>query len=204
MQAKRIFTYAALIATLFGCSPYHSVESAPDEGLINTKGYKTLGFDSVSALVFQPYCLKCHSVAAGNDGQVNLETYANTFPNIKDIQSDVTSNDMPTHGGPVPDSLKNVLSTWISAGAPETSDIPIPNAAPDVTAPPTFNDVETQIFQPYCVSCHKTFTDYATVKGDIAKIQSEIEAGKMPKKAPPLSAELQTLLNTWITAGLPQ
>ncbi|MBN8542050.1 MAG: hypothetical protein J0L82_16780 [Deltaproteobacteria bacterium] len=76
----------------------------------------------------------------------------------------------------------------------------------------TFSDVKEKIFVPHCLKCHATDTQ----KGDIdlerfetafavaSMIREEVESDRMPRRAPPLTAELKALLFAWIDAGAPE
>ena len=76
----------------------------------------------------------------------------------------------------------------------------------------TFSDVKEKVFVPHCLKCHATDTQ----KGDIdleqfetafaaaAMIREEVAADRMPRRAPPLPAELKALLFAWIDAGAPE
>lgn len=76
----------------------------------------------------------------------------------------------------------------------------------------TFADVKEKVFVPHCLKCHATDTQ----KGDIdleqfetafaaaAMIREEVSADRMPRRAPPLPAELKALLFAWIDAGAPE
>lgn len=76
----------------------------------------------------------------------------------------------------------------------------------------TFGDVKDSVFVPHCLNCHSTDIQ----KGDIdlerfetafaaaAMIREEVESDRMPRRAPPLSAELKAMLFAWIDAGAPE
>lgn len=76
----------------------------------------------------------------------------------------------------------------------------------------TFGDVKDNVFVPHCLKCHSTDIQ----KGDIdlerfetafaaaAMIREEVESDRMPRRAPPLSAELKAMLFAWIDAGAPE
>lgn len=83
---------------------------------------------------------------------------------------------------------------------------------PAALAAVTFGDVKEKVFVPHCLKCHATDTR----KGDIdlekfetafavaAMIRDEVESDRMPRRAPPLTAELKALLFAWIDAGAPE
>jgi mono/diheme cytochrome c family protein len=78
---------------------------------------EVLDFRTVFRRVIQPACLKCHS-APDNEGDVNLETYANVFKNRKEIESDVRDGSMPKKKKLTPEQ-RDLLLRWLQAGAAE-------------------------------------------------------------------------------------
>lgn len=78
----------------------------------------------------------------------------------------------------------------------------------------TYANVNTNIMQPKCISCHSAaggngggvnLETYATVKAASAKIKSVTVDGT-PRMPPggPLNSTLKELLGNWITAGAPE
>ncbi len=79
-----------------------------------------LNFESVFNLVIKTNCLKCHSAAAGNKGDVNLETFENVFLNRNTINDVVSSGEMPTkRGTPLTLEQKTMILAWIQKGSPK-------------------------------------------------------------------------------------
>lgn len=77
-------------------------------------------FAKVQELVIKTNCLKCHSAAGGNSGDVNLETYKNVFDNRFEIKMAVETGQMPTkRGTPLTKEQKELILTWIANGSPE-------------------------------------------------------------------------------------
>ena len=71
-----------------------------------------------------------------------------------------------------------------------------------------YRAVNAAIFKPMCLGCHATrtpvLTTYEAVVANIADIQDTVLIQHtMPRKGP-LSGDLQTMLRTWITAGMPR
>lgn len=75
-------------------------------------------FQIIKTQVLDGQCLRCHSAAGGNRGDVNLETYANVKSWLFEIEDTVNNNIMPPRR-PLPDDLKDLLKKWIELGAPE-------------------------------------------------------------------------------------
>ncbi|MEQ1723304.1 MAG: c-type cytochrome [Pseudobdellovibrio sp.] len=77
-------------------------------------------FAKVYAQVIETNCLKCHSAAGGNSGDVNLETYANVFDKRHEIKFEVENGTMPTkRGTPLTPEQKKLIISWIEQGSPE-------------------------------------------------------------------------------------
>lgn len=79
-------------------------------------GQAGVNFATVSAQVFGPSCVRCH----GSSGGVNLSTYAGARAALGRIAGAVNSGSMPP-GGPLSQTLKDLLNSWITAGGPEFS-----------------------------------------------------------------------------------
>lgn len=172
------------------------------------KGEETLGFAVAAAILDRNRCNQCH----------NFREFPRTQKRIEDIIVEIESGRMPDDTGPrVSAADLRVLKAWAEAGAPETSDIPIPKdevpveeipveetPVEETPAPITFAQVKAAIFEPQCVKCHKGFSDYTKVKDRLSDIQNAININKMPKDAAPLSDELKLLLANWIEQGAPE
>ncbi|MGE4130338.1 MAG: hypothetical protein AB7F86_01800 [Bdellovibrionales bacterium] len=78
-------------------------------------------FATVKARIFEPHCVSCHAGFAG---------YARVKRQIASIENMVMSNQMPMRG-PLSDELKDLLSKWIQAGAPEFATGPGPGPGPN-------------------------------------------------------------------------
>ncbi len=110
-----------LILLAFGCG--YNNTTLPEDSLngsnqnLNT-GNQSLDFATIKSQVFQGYCLRCHSLAGGNKGGINLEVYGNVNPLVQRISSAVSSGFMP-QSGTLPGPIKLLLLNWIQAGAPE-------------------------------------------------------------------------------------
>lgn len=150
-----------MITLLFlgvGCNSYKSKLISEDGSVMPA----SIDFNFVQARVFEPYCLKCHSVAGGNDGDVNLESYNNVLLNLEAIrQTTLIELSMPPKkaGGPLPEFPREVLRLWLEAGAPnrqEEAEKPTlpPPPAPPMDVQPTWSDISEKIFIPKCIKCH--------------------------------------------------
>lgn len=75
-------------------------------------------FSEVFSLVIGPKCATCHSIAGGNRGGLNLETYDNVKAQIALVKDAVGAGWMPPRSRPplTPDERDLVLK-WIEQGA---------------------------------------------------------------------------------------
>lgn len=64
-----------------------------------------------------------------------------------------------------------------------------------------FNEVKRRVLTPYCIQCHKSYSNYSTVYSKRKSILKSILTNKMPEKREPLSRELKNLVNDWVKAG---
>lgn len=221
-----------VLDTLHPVSPASDAASNGSQSIAPAEIY----FASIQSSILEPSCYACHSAAAGNKGGVNLETYANVKAQLADVQADVDSGDMPQSGPEVSASLKAVLDQWIANGAPEsassgstnttngTTSTPVASPTPVATNPTptpapapqpsitTYQTVNSQIFQPYCFSCHSAaggnragvnLETYANVMKNISGVKSTINSGSMPRGTTLTSAQ-KNLVLAWIAAGAPQ
>lgn len=145
MRPLILILFAAL--TMAGCNSYKS-KLQPTEN-DSTVIPAAIDYAFVNAKVFQPKCVRCHSSAGGNKGDVNLETYENVIAHLADIENDVlVEKSMPPRraGGPLGAFEQNVLKLWIDAGAPKdaaSEPVPTPEPTPESTPEPTPTPVVT-------------------------------------------------------------
>lgn len=67
----------------------------------------------------------------------------------------------------------------------------------------TFKTISERVLGPNCISCHSNYSNFGSVKKEIASIQTAINSDRMPKRGPPLTAEEKQLLAQWINLGAP-
>jgi mono/diheme cytochrome c family protein len=75
-------------------------------------------FAEVSAKVFIPHCVKCHS-HDGAKGGVNLEDFASAKKYASEIAFTLDTDDMPRRAPALPPELKAIVYAWIDGGTPE-------------------------------------------------------------------------------------
>lgn len=209
----RAFLYGLLVVLAGACGNYHQdLSGNSSDEVLGTHGFKTLSFDAVKAIVFEPYCSNCHFASKGPvKGKVNLENFAGTIPHLDDIKTDVVTGNMPK-GMSLPGYAEVVLLAWLKNDHPETSDIPLPDPntkppAPPPPSPPGFDTISKNIFGPYCSRCHTEISDYDYVIANLQKIEDDVITNKpptMPKNEKPLPAKLQQQLKAWIDKQSPK
>lgn len=82
----------------------------------------SLNYATVNEDMITPYCLGCHANAGGNQGELNLETYANVQSHLEGIRLvAIVHRSMPPNGA-LPAYPYALLKAWIEAGAPEVAE----------------------------------------------------------------------------------
>ncbi len=95
-------------------APTPTPQPAPDVQFIS--------YEMVHVNVIQPRCLNCHSEAAGNRGDVNLETYENVAALSSVIEEEIKSGSMPRpKNKPLTPEQKDMILKWIANGSPKTN-----------------------------------------------------------------------------------
>lgn len=213
------FSMGLLIMT--SCS-YHEVKTALANGGRTELGTQPqqpgLDFQAIkSQILTNPNSGKCSTC----HGWVN--NYADVKLKILEIQRRVnlpqgSLGAMPKDNSPITLEQKELLSRWISTGAPEFADSPTPPAdtppsdtPPDVPLEMNWESISKNIIQPYCVKCHTQadFTNddtklvtYEDVFRNRKDIRKEVLKRDMPKDTR-LPDELLTALIEWIDLGAP-
>lgn len=104
----------------------------------NTNTPVNLDYQTVRSQVFEAYCFKCHSQSAGNKAGINFESYQSTLAAGLSVIRDAIATDFMPQRGTLPLPLKNLLISWIDAGAPEVaSDQKNTPPGSDPNSPPT-------------------------------------------------------------------
>lgn len=176
-MVRRFLILIAALAVM-ACNSYKSKLQPQDGGNVTPA---SIDYAFVNAKVFEPHCVRCHSLAGGNKGDVNLETYENVIANLAHIETvSLVDISMPPKraGGPLGAYEQGILKLWIQAGAPHdaaTEPVPTPAPAPSpapapelpppaeptpapAPAPivePTWDSIYANILEPKCVKCHQ-------------------------------------------------
>jgi uncharacterized membrane protein len=98
---------------------YYREEFIVDQAQTAQEGPKTLGYDTVNAVLKNNRCLECHSDAGRNRGRVNLETYEKVKARAAAILDQIDQGFMPDDNGPrVSAEDRQILGEWVDAGMP--------------------------------------------------------------------------------------
>ncbi len=147
----RFFTMliALLALTVFVASCNYNVDKRGTPEGQNPLSKPTLDFETVKATVILKNCFSCHQ-APRNAGGLNLETYENVVAQLASIENAVATRYMPESKGRVmPDNERQLLLSWIRAGAPRTAEasgsnpggvVPAPQPNPSPSATPNRPD----------------------------------------------------------------
>ena len=69
---------------------------------------------------------------------------------------------------------------------------------------PSFMQVKARVFQPYCMDCHKNFSDYPVVRAALSAIQQNVVFDRKMPKDRSMPEEDRKFLDAWIRAGAPE
>lgn len=221
MARKKIHSFLALALwfgylSFSGCN-YNRSKLAPDGGGPTGNDFNTANMDykSVDQSVIGPRCASCHSVAGGNQGGVNLESYASIRSLIPQIfNRALEKRDMPP-SGPLSEREALMLKAWLELGAPERSSDVTEKPDPGFeSGPVTWEAVRTKIFEKKCIECHQQprpdgaldLTDLAEVRKKAANIFDRVIIRQdMPiSPIPALSMSERKFLLNWFNLGLPK
>lgn len=212
----KLWILAVMVALLSACN-YNKVKDAAGrgDGDIDLERLSLPDYATVNSLILGPKCVSCHSSGGGNDGGVNLETYANVRAQInRIIFVTVESREMPPRT-PLSERENQLLTNWADAGAPET--VVGIGEKPDLSIEKGPNDwakLNEKFFVPKCVACHSSeqadggvdLSTLAAVKANAAKVfESVIIKGTMPLEPyPAVTPPERRVLLKWFDAGMPQ
>lgn len=119
-QSRRLVLITALLALPLGACNFKDEKGSQDgdTGEVIDPA-KPITFVEIQTKILEPSCTGCHSSAAGNLGNVNLETYTAVKAEITAIgNTTVRSRRMPK-GDSLNKNLIELLRVWIEQGAPE-------------------------------------------------------------------------------------
>ena len=143
----KIFSVLVFACVLFSSCGNYSESKGFKESLSGDFNESTgLDFKIVSQEIFSPKCTSCH---------IQYESYSGVARDLAAIKSAVESDRMPKNSLPLSPALKDLLSRWINAGAPNNVDSQDGN---DQTGPvvlaPNWESLSENVFYPKCFACH--------------------------------------------------
>ncbi|MBF0297852.1 MAG: hypothetical protein HQK51_03985 [Oligoflexia bacterium] len=114
-----------------------------------------LSYKLVDDNIFTPKCVSCHGTAGG----VFLGSYESIVKNLQKIERVAIQEKTMPPMAPLSESERNLLSTWIKAGAPEHEGLGVINENPIPTPPAPlieaqFDSIKINIFDSKCIVCH--------------------------------------------------
>jgi uncharacterized membrane protein len=191
-----------------------SGESAPNGEL----AAETLDFAVIKNEVIQPRCLECHSPGGAADF-IPLVTYNDVKANLADIKADIADDSMPKNRAPLTARQKQLVNSWIDAGAPETvtaNPVPKPEPPAGPTPPPAetqptpeppaqvaldWLSVQTLVINKACMDCHAApknrgdvnLETYQNTFINLALVEQQIRGGTMPIGKDPVTGEKRKL-----------
>lgn len=154
MNLHKIFV-SFYFAFLLGCN-YTKVKGSSNDANsafeLPVGTMSELSYGVIQQKVFLPKCVSCH----GTSGQIRLETYSDIVQNLALIKKTVfDEKSMPKRGTLTSEEL-SYLWNWMKMGAPEQaqngSATPPPAALPPIE--PTFDSINSHVFQTSCKECH--------------------------------------------------
>lgn len=111
-----------------------------------------LSYGVIQEKVFLPKCVTCH----GTSGQIRLETYSDILQNLALIKKTVFDEKSMPKRGTLTDEELSYLWSWMNMGAPEQAQNGSTTPPPAASTPiePTFDSINTHVFQTSCKECH--------------------------------------------------
>lgn len=205
MNLPKIINFFLLLLLLNSCGNYEEFKEDPSSQFRGLAPGLAISFEQVKNEIFTPNCVKCHG---------NYNDYQVVKGKLDAIVALVRIDVMPKDG-PLSNQQKNLLFSWVEAGAPldvnqptpSPNPGPVPNPPTPIPLPPSqeldFATVSTKVFKPHCIACHGDFNDYTVVKTKINNILDKVRTNQMPMGST-LPADLKAILFDWAAQGAPQ
>jgi mono/diheme cytochrome c family protein len=171
-KIKLISVLSLAVFILASCNTYVSKGLKGDIQPRDKSQFKTFNFNEVQAIL-SDNCYECHS--SEKPHQPDLTSYAKVMRYVipNSMNSDLLT-EMKNNGGSMPKGQPQIgpnsydlIRLWVLSGAPEFAgqghepdDGPTP-PPPDIqiAVEGKFSDLNTKVFQPYCVKCHQPHPD---------------------------------------------
>lgn len=132
----------ALVALLLTACDYSNSKALSEVPFQKDLGEASITFKIVSERVLDPNCVTCHS---------NYSNYESVKRELSSIQTAIDLDRMPKRGPPLSQTEKQLLSHWISLGAPFDSKLPPPAQLP---LQPDWASISVNLIFPKCLVCH--------------------------------------------------
>lgn len=174
-----------------------------------------VSFAEAFGAVISPRCVSCHSVAGGNQGAVNLETFEAVSSIAARVERSVFVDKTMPKGSSLTEQESQLLAAWFAQGA--TRNGSSGNNA-KLRENITWAVVRDEIFAKKCLECHsqprpEKGLDLSSITEARAKIREIVdrtlitsdESLRMP--LPPmerLTPEEKQALATWMARGMPE
>jgi len=118
---SRRFILSVLLVTapLSACNFKDEKDGADDDSTVTVDPSVPVTFAEIQTKILEPSCTGCHSAGGGNQGGVNLETFAVVKSRISSIKSSTVDSSRMPQGDTLSSNLRALLKAWIEQGAPE-------------------------------------------------------------------------------------
>jgi mono/diheme cytochrome c family protein len=192
------------------------------------------GYNTVKALIFQPYCSECHMNGSASGG-VSLDTFGGAQANLQQIYQQVVVEQTMPLGASLSSADQAFVKAWYEGGGLEedkftNTPAPTPTFTPPAGIDPTFfdaqgnpvlppgkypgyNTLKATVLQNNCLQCHNSsntqtlphLDNYADAKAALPDIAQAVFVGKyMPAGGGKLSPNELLLMEAWYQADAPE
>ncbi len=119
-QSRRFLLSVLLAAApLSGCNFKDEKTDDGDTTDVTVDPTTPVSYTEIRTQILEPSCLGCHSSGGGNQGGVNLETYAAVKAQAGSIKSSTVDSSRMPKGDSLSANLRALLGAWIAQGTPE-------------------------------------------------------------------------------------
>jgi uncharacterized membrane protein len=217
---KEVYIYLSfmvlnLVFVSVGCNYNHTKSTVVPNGEVNkamVNSQSILDYNTIHSQVIQGYCLNCHSNTNGNQGNLNLETYASVKINADRIYyRTIEMKNMPSVYNLKPMDYQ-LLKDWLEAGSPERANgqRPINLNGKNIN----WDFIQKEIFYFRCLECHSQpnpitnldLENIEVVKSKITKIfeKTILISDAQDNTHQALSPNEKLALMKWISLGMPR
>jgi uncharacterized membrane protein len=117
---KRRFFLSVLLALapLSACNFKEEKDDDGDTG-VTIDPSTPVSYAEIRTQILEPSCISCHSSGGGNQGGVNLESYAIVKAQAAAIKASTVDSTRMPQGDSLSANLRALLGAWIAQGTPE-------------------------------------------------------------------------------------